>query len=91
MGEVDYPIKIRTTTIEEDILNEAIYFMNFLSRQDNFDDEPSESNPYDSRYKCIKLEDLKLFSHLHTDVTADYMEKLRYTYRKILFVITRLL
>lgn len=83
MGEVNYPIKIRTTTIEEDILNEAIYFMNFLSRQDNFDDdEPSESRPHDSRYKCIKLEDLKLFSQRHTDVTADYLEKLRYTYSK---------
>jgi len=80
MGEVEYPIRIKTTTVEEDILNEAIYFMNFLSRHDNFDDnEPSDSNPDDCGYKCIKLEDLKLFSQLHMDVSTDYVEKLRYT------------
>lgn len=78
MGEVEYPVKIRTTTVEEDILNEAIYFMNFMSRHDNFDDnEPSVSNSDDSRHICIKLEDLKLYSQLHTELIADYIEKLR--------------
>lgn len=72
VAEVLYPTFLKTTTLEEDLLYEAVYFINLLRR--NSEDDTCE--PDERGGRVVRLEELKSYSRLQHTV-EDYVVKLR--------------